>query len=222
MHFLFVSWVSLVFYISYFYESYLVQEDESREQQMSNSDNDLLNLVSGGRSPKENHPKKVKKRKGQKRRKSKKLQKDKHKKVKRNRKTQKKKSSYSKKKNNVASYESNQKYNSRKVKSERITKIDPMKVKIIKKMNNKRRARPGKYQRQTGPDDTTCLANIGLAMDYLGKPIKFFKNQRKRIEKFEDLIKKKSGKKNDFEKTTVYMYRALGSDNSCSGATDKM
>ena len=73
--------------------------------------------------------------------------------MKKDSKTQKKKSKYSEKRK-----KSNQKNKARKVKSG--TKIDPKKVKLIKRMNNRRRARPRKNQRQTGPDDTTCLANI--------------------------------------------------------------
>ena len=200
----------------YFYGFYLVQEEKYREQQVSNSDNDLLSLKRGVRSPTENHHQKIRKKRGQKQRKSKERLKDKRKKMKKNSKTQKKKPKYSEKRK-----KSNQKNKSRKVKSGSITKIDPKKVKIIKRMNNRRRARPRKYQRQTGPDDTTCLANIELAMDYEGKPIKSFKNQKKRIEKFEDLVMKKSVKKDDFQNTTEYMYRALGSDYRCSEATDK-
>ena len=58
-------------------------------------------------------------------------------------------------------------------------------------------------------------------MDYVGKQIKNFKNQKKRIEDFDDLMKNKGGKKDNFQNTTTYMKEALGSDNSCNGTTNK-
>ena len=51
-------------------------------------------------------------------------------------------------------------------------------------------------------DDNTCLANIELAMDYEGKQIKNFKNQKKRVEEIDKLIKNKAGKKDNFQNTT--------------------
>ena len=69
--------------------------------------------------------------------------------------------------------------------------------------------------------DDTCLANIELAMDYEGKQIKNFKNQKKRVEDFDKLIKNKAGKKDNFQNTTSYMSDAIGSDKSCNGSSNK-
>ena len=70
-------------------------------------------------------------------------------------------------------------------------------------------------------DDDTCLANIELAMDYEGKQIKNFKNQKIRVEDFDKLIKNKAGKKDNFQNTTSYMSDAIGSDKSCNGSSNK-
>ena len=70
-------------------------------------------------------------------------------------------------------------------------------------------------------DDDTCLANIELAMDYEGKQIKNFKNQKKRVEDFDKLIKNKAGKKDHFQNTTSYMSDAIGSDKSCNRSSNK-
>jgi len=70
-------------------------------------------------------------------------------------------------------------------------------------------------------DDDTCLANIELAMDYEGKQIKNFKNQKKRVEDFYKLINNKAGKKDNFQNTTSYMSDAIGSDKSCNGSSNK-
>ena len=58
-------------------------------------------------------------------------------------------------------------------------------------------------------------------MDYEGKQIKNFNNQKKRIEDFDKLMKNKGGKKENFQNTTTYMKEALGSDNSCNGTTNE-
>jgi len=44
--------------------------------------------------------------------------------------------------------------------------------------------------RQTGPDDATCLANIGTVMDYEGNQVGNFERQKKRIESFSTLMEK--------------------------------
>merc|ERR1712106_939356 len=56
-------------------------------------------------------------------------------------------------------------------------------------------------------------------MDYEGKQIKNFKNQKKRVEDFDKLMKNKGCKKDNFQNTTTYMKDALGSDDSCNGTT---
>merc|ERR1711976_982371 len=45
-------------------------------------------------------------------------------------------------------------------------------------------ARSSKCARQSGPDDGTCMSNIGLVMDYQGNQIANFGKQKKRIESF--------------------------------------
>merc|ERR1712226_827844 len=42
--------------------------------------------------------------------------------------------------------------------------------------------------RQTGPDDATCLANIGTVLDYEGNQVGNFERQKKRIESFNTLM----------------------------------
>jgi len=113
----------------------------------------------------------------------------------------------------------NQKYkakNTRKNKSRKKGKNIRNKIKITR-----RKKIPRKTTRQNGADDSTCLANIELAMDYEGKQVKNFKNQKKRVEDFDKLIKNKAGKKDNFQNTTSYMKEAIGSDNSCNGTTNK-
>merc|ERR1712106_990182 len=149
----------------------------------------------------------------------KKVQKGRRKQGKNNSKRPKKKSRSSIKQKNTPRNKSHSK--SRKDKPRRKTKKNPKKVKIIKKKSNKGKTRPRKRERQTGADDTTCLANIELAMDYEGKQIKNFKNQKKRVEDFDKLMKNKGGKKDNFQNTTTYMKDALGSDDSCNGTTNE-
>ena len=86
--------------------------------------------------------------------------------------------------------------------------------KLPKQVKNTR-----KDERQA--NDDTCLANIELAMEYEGKQIKNFKNQKKRVEDFDKLIKNKASKKDNFHNTTSYMSDAIGSDKSCNGSSNK-
>merc|ERR1719312_1544997 len=58
-------------------------------------------------------------------------------------------------------------------------------------------------------------------MDYEGKQVKNFKNQKKRVEDFNKLITNKVGKKDNFKNTTSYLLEAIGSDKSCNGTTNK-
>merc|ERR1711874_611892 len=75
-----------------------------------------------------------------------------------------------------------------------------------------------KCGRQTGPDDATCLANIGTVMDYEGNQVANFERQKKRIENFNTLMGKKGGKKDDFANSTSYLETSLGTDKNCSKA----
>ena len=94
--------------------------------------------------------------------------------------------------------------------------------KIKNKVKISRRKKiPRKKTRQSGADDSTCLDNIELAMDYEGKQVKNFKNQKKRVEDFNKLITNKVGKKDNFKNTTSYLLEAIGSDKSCNGTTNK-
>merc|ERR1711892_982308 len=92
---------------------------------------------------------------------------------------------------------------SSKYKPGRRTKSKPKKVKTIKKKNTNRKTKPRKCERQTGADDTTGLVNKELAMDYEGKQIKNFKNQKKRVEDFDKLMQNKGGKKDNVQNTAV-------------------
>merc|ERR1712198_137059 len=94
------------------------------------------------------------------------------------------------------------------------------KIKKLKALGNiRRKAKKSmkKCARQTGPDDSTCLANIETAMDYEGNQIKNFKNQKRRIEHFDKLMKNKGGKKDNFKNSTSYLATALGTNKSCPG-----
>ena len=103
------------------------------------------------------------------------------------------------------------------------------------KKNNKNGRRNGrkkstKCARQSGPDDSTCMVNIGTAMDYEGNQvycqcsvqillcvnkqnfqIANFLKQKKRIESFSKLMGKKGGKKDDFVNSTSYITSACNS-----------
>ena len=72
--------------------------------------------------------------------------------------------------------------------------------------------------RQSGPDDSTCMANIGTAMLYEGVQIANFKKQKKRIETFDKLITKKGAKKDNFGNITSYMTSSCS--NSASNSND--
>merc|ERR1711874_243428 len=84
--------------------------------------------------------------------------------------------------------------------------------------NGNTRQRGQKCARQTGPDDATCLANIGTVMDYEGNQVGNFERQKKRIESFSTLMGKKGGKKDNFANSTTYLDTALGTDKNCSKA----
>merc|ERR1719278_627302 len=87
-----------------------------------------------------------------------------------------------------------------------------------KTRGKKERKAQRKCGRQSGPDDATCLANIGTVMDYEGNQVGNFERQKKRIESFNTLMGKKGGKKDDFTNSSSYLETSLGSDINCSKA----
>ena len=197
-----------------------VSAEESQDHELSNTVSDLVSLRRDVRSPGVSTKKKSKKGDKKARRKKKKGPDSKRRTAKKNSKRPKKKSgSNQNRRKNNGKKNMQRKRKSKKPKSRRKSQKKPQKIKIAKK-NDKRGTKPRKCNRQTGADHGTCLANIETAMDYEGKQIKNFKNQKKRIEDF-DLMKNKGGKKDNFQNTTSYMKEALGSDNSCNGTTNE-
>ena len=73
-------------------------------------------------------------------------------------------------------------------------------------LDNKRGV--GTCGRQSGPDDGTCMANIGTAMHYVGNQVKNFMKQNKRIESFVKLMERKAEKRNNFMKIKGYLESA--------------
>ena len=73
-------------------------------------------------------------------------------------------------------------------------------------LDNKRGV--GTCGRQSGPDDGTCMANIGTTMLYVGNQVTNFMKQKKRTETFVKLMEKKGGKSNNFVNTTGYLESA--------------
>merc|ERR1711936_954987 len=95
------------------------------------------------------------------------------------------------------------------------------KTKRNKNMKQVKKSEKVKYAacaRQSGPDDSTCMANIGTAMDYVGNQVGNFERQKKRIESFNTLMGKKGAKKDAFVNTTSFLETALGTDKNCSKA----
>ena len=70
-------------------------------------------------------------------------------------------------------------------------------------LDNKRGV--GTCGRQSGPDDGTCMANIGTVMLYVGNQVTNFMKQKKRSETFVKLIEKKGRKNDDFVNITGYL-----------------
>ena len=70
-------------------------------------------------------------------------------------------------------------------------------------LDNKRGV--GTCGRQSGPDDGTCMANIGTVMLYVGNQVTNFMKQKKRSETFVKLMEKKGGKNDDFVNITGYL-----------------
>ena len=73
-------------------------------------------------------------------------------------------------------------------------------------LDNKRGV--GTCVRQSGPDDDTCMANIGTVMLYVGNQVTNFMKQKKRSETFVKLMEKKGGKNNNFVNITGYVQSA--------------
>ena len=65
---------------------------------------------------------------------------------------------------------------------------------------------------------STCMANIGLVMDFEGNQIGNFDRQKKRIESFKTLMENKGKKNENFKNSTSYLETSLGADKSCSGS----
>ena len=73
-------------------------------------------------------------------------------------------------------------------------------------LDNKRGV--GTCGRQSGPDDGTCMANIGTTMLYVGNQVTNFMKQKKRTESFVKLIERKGRKNFSFVNTTGYLQSA--------------
>ena len=84
--------------------------------------------------------------------------------------------------------------------------LDQNKLQKKEKINNNRWV--GKCARQSGPDDGTCMANIGTAMLYVGNQVTNFMKQKKRTESFVKLIERKGRKNFSFVNTTGYLQSA--------------
>ena len=76
------------------------------------------------------------------------------------------------------------------------------------KEKNSNRRGVGKCGRQSGPDDGTCMDNIGTVMLYVGNQVTNFMKQKKRTESFVKLMERKGGKNNSFLKTAGYLESA--------------
>merc|ERR1711953_1614736 len=108
---------------------------------------------------------------------------------------------------------SNKKSKNKKFKSKRRNKS-----KKTPKRKQGRRNKSVRCSRQTGPDDSTCMLNIGTVMDYEGNQLGNFERQKKRIEGFNTLIGKKVAKKASFTNSTSYLSKAMGTNRTCSKA----
>ena len=84
--------------------------------------------------------------------------------------------------------------------------LDQNKLQKKEKINNNRRI--GKCARQSGPNDGTCMANIGTVMFYVGNQVTNFMKQKKRTEVFVKLMERKAEKRNNFTKIKGYLESA--------------
>lgn len=181
-----------------------------------------------------NKAKKVSKKKSVRRKRNKAKKTKKAKKEKKAKKAKKKKTNTDRRKKNKAKKTKKAKSKAAKNKSKKEKKRSRKQRKKSKK-NNKIGRRNGrkkstKCARQSGPDDSTCMVNIGTAMDYEGNQvycqcsvqillcvikqnfqIANFLKQKKRIESFSKLMGKKGGKKDDFVNSTSYITSACNS-----------
>ena len=59
--------------------------------------------------------------------------------------------------------------------------------------------------RQSGPDNASCMENIGSVMLYLGNQVNNFRRQKRSVETFSKIISKKGAKKDSFANATKYL-----------------
>ena len=86
-----------------------------------------------------------------------------------------------------------------------------------KKRGSRKESRNGggrKCGRQSGADDSTCLANIGTVYDYIATQITNFEKQKKNVDRFKDIMTRKGGKKDNFANSTSFISSA------CTGNTE--
>ena len=86
-----------------------------------------------------------------------------------------------------------------------------------KKRGSRKKTRNGggrKCGRQSGADDSTCLANIGTVYDYIATQITNFEKQKKNVDRFKDIMTRKGGKKDNFANSTSFISSA------CTGNTE--
>merc|ERR1712130_600299 len=73
------------------------------------------------------------------------------------------------------------------------------------KKNNRGKSKTQRRMCVRQADDSTCMANIALAMDYEGTQVANFIKQKNRIEGFEKLMNNKGGKKENFANSTSFI-----------------
>ena len=86
---------------------------------------------------------------------------------------------------------------------------------------NKNNQGIGKCARQSGPDDGTCMANIGTVMLYVGNQVTNFMKQKKRMDSFVKLMDRKGGKNDNFVNTTGYLESACSKSPRYGGNVDQ-
>ena len=79
----------------------------------------------------------------------------------------------------------------------------------------------GTCGRQSGPDDGTCMANIGTTMLYVGNQVTNFMKQKKRMDSFVKLMDRKGGKNDNFVNTTGYLESACSKSPRYGGNVDQ-
>ena len=86
-------------------------------------------------------------------------------------------------------------------------------------LNNKRGV--GMCGRQSGPNDGTCMANIGTVMFYVGNQVTNFMKQKKRMDSFVKIMERKGGKNYNFVNTTGYLESACSKSPRYGGNVDQ-